>query len=50
MIGLLRTVSKLLASCFNLNMKEWVLVKGRIKVVPSNSVSTSKWYQPGTKT
>ena len=23
-----------------LNMNEWVLVKGRIEVVPSNSVST----------
>ena len=40
----------LLASCFNLNMKEWVPVKGHIKVVLSNSVSTSKWYRPGTKT
>ena len=34
----------------DLNMNEWVLVKGRIEVVPSNSVSTSKWYWSGTKT
>ena len=34
----------------NLNMNEWVSVKGRIKVVLSNSVSTSNWYWPGTKT
>ena len=34
----------------NLNMNEWIQVKGRIEVVPSNLVSTSKWYQPGTKT
>ena len=26
---------------FNLNMNEWVPMKGRIEVVPSNSVSTS---------
>ena len=35
---------------FNLNMNEWVPVKGRIEVVPSNSVSTSNWYQSGTTT
>ena len=35
---------------FNLNMNEWVLVKGRIKVVPSNSVSKSNRYRPGTET
>ena len=34
----------------NLNMNEWVAVKGRIEVVPSNSVSTSNWYRSGTKT
>ena len=34
----------------NLNMNEWVLVKGCIEVVPSNSVSTSNWYQSVTKT
>ena len=35
---------------FNLNMNEWVHVKGRIEVVPSNSVSTSNWYRFETKT
>ena len=34
----------------DLNMNEWVSVRGRIEVVPSNSVSTSRWYQLGTKT
>ena len=34
---------------FNLNMKEWVPVKGHIEVVLSNSVSTSNWYRSGTK-
>ena len=34
----------------NLNMNEWVAVKGRIEVVPSNSVSMSNWYRSGTKT
>ena len=34
----------------DLNMIEWVLVKGRIEVVPSNSVSMSNWYRSGTKT
>ena len=34
---------------FNLNMDEWVLVKGCIEVVPSNSVSASNWYVFGTK-
>ena len=34
---------------FNLNMDEWVLVKGRIKVLPSNSVSIGNWYLFGTK-
>ena len=34
----------------DLDMNEWVPIKGRIEVVPSNSVSTSSWYQPGTKT
>ena len=34
----------------DLNMNEWVLVKGRIEMVPSNSVSMSKWYRFGTKT
>ena len=34
----------------DLNMNEWVPVRGRIEVVPSNSVSTSSWYRSGTKT
>ena len=34
---------------FNLNMNEWVLVKGRIEVVPSNLVSMNNWYRSGTK-
>ena len=34
---------------FNLNMNEWVPVKGCIEVVLSNSVPTSKWYRSGTK-
>ena len=29
----------------DLNMNEWVSLRGRIKVVPSNLVSTSSWYQ-----
>ena len=35
---------------FNLNMNEWVSVKGHIWVVPSNSVSKSNWYRSGIKT
>ena len=35
---------------FNLNMNEWVTVKGRIEVVPSNLVSTSNWYRSDTET
>ena len=35
---------------FNLNMNEWVPVKGRIEVVPRNSVSMSNWYRPSTET
>ena len=35
---------------FNLNMNEWVSVKGRIEVVPSNSVSATNWYRFSTKT
>ena len=34
----------------DLNMNEWVPVKGRIEVVPSNSMSMGIWYRPGTKT
>ena len=35
----------------DVNMNEWVPVKGRIKVVSNNSVSTSKkGYRFGTKT
>ena len=34
----------------DVNMNEWVLVKGRIEVVPSNSVSMGSWYRSGTKT
>ena len=35
---------------FNLNINEWVPVKGHKEVVSSNSVSTSYWYRSGTKT
>ena len=35
---------------FNLNMNEWVSVKGRIEVVLSKSVSMSNWYRSDTKT
>ena len=35
---------------FNLNMIEWVLMKGCIEVVPNNLVSTSNWYRFYTKT
>ena len=48
-IGPLRVVFKCLFSYFNLNMNEWVPVKGRAEVVPSNSVFTSNWYQSGIK-
>ena len=34
----------------DLNMNEWVPVKGRMEVVPSNLVSTGSWYRSGTKT
>ena len=34
----------------DLNMNEWVLVKRRIEVVPSNSVSMGSSYWSGTKT
>ena len=34
----------------DLNMNEWVLVKGRMQVVSSNSVSMGSWYRSGTKT
>ena len=34
----------------DLNMNEWVPMKGRMKVVLSNSVSMGSWYQFGTKT
>ena len=34
----------------DLNMNEWVPVKGRIEVVSSNSMSMDSWYQSGTKT
>ena len=39
--------------CFHildLNMNEWVPVKGRMEVVLSNSVSMGSWYRFGTKT
>ena len=32
------------------NKNEWVPMKGRMKVVPSNSVSIGSWYRPCTKT
>ena len=34
----------------DLNMNEGVSVKGRIEVVPSNSVSMGSWYRSSTKT
>ena len=34
----------------NLNMNEWVPVKGRMEVVPSYSMSMGSWYRSGTKT
>ena len=34
----------------DLNMNEWVLVKKRMEVVPSNSMSMDSWYRSGTKT
>ena len=34
----------------DLNMNEWVPMKGRMEVVPSNSVSMGSWYRSGTKT
>ena len=34
----------------DLNMNEWVSVKGRMEVVSSNSMSMGSWYQSGTKT
>ena len=34
----------------DLNMNEWISVRGRIEVVLSNSVSTSSRYRFGTKT
>ena len=34
----------------DLNMNEWVPMKGRMEVVLSNSVSMGSWYQSGTKT
>ena len=34
----------------DLNMNEWVLVKGHMEVVPSNLVSMGSWYPSGTKT
>ena len=39
--------------CFHildLNMNEWVTMKGRMEVVLSNSVSMGSWYRSGTKT
>ena len=33
-----------------LNKNEWVPVKGRMEVVPTNSVSIGSWYRSGTKT
>ena len=34
----------------DLNMNEWVLVKERMEVVSSYSVSMGSWYRSGTKT
>ena len=34
----------------DLNMNEWIPVKGHMEVVPSNSVSMGSWYRSGTKT
>ena len=35
---------------FDLNMNEWVSVKGRMKMVLSNSVFTCSYYRFGAKT
>ena len=34
----------------DLNMNEWVPVKGRMELVPSNSVFVGSWYRSSTKT
>ena len=34
----------------DLNMNEWVPMKGCMEVVLSNSVSMGSWYRSGTKT
>ena len=34
----------------DLNMNEWVLVKDRMEVVMSNSVSIGSWYRSSIKT
>ena len=34
----------------DLNMNEWVSMKGGMEVVPSNSMSMSSWYRSCTKT
>ena len=34
----------------DVNMNEWVPVKGRMEVVSNNSVSMGCWYRFGTKT
>ena len=34
----------------DLNLNEWVSVKGCMEVVPCNSVSKGSWYRSGTKT
>ena len=34
----------------DLNMNEWVSMKGHMEVVPSNSVSMGSWYRSSTKT
>ena len=34
----------------DLNMNEWVLVKERMEVVPSNLVSMGSWYRSDSKT
>ena len=51
MIGSLRIVIiYLFFHILDLNMNEWVLVKGRLEVVLSNSVFMDSWYQSDTKT
>ena len=51
MIGTLQTVIiHFFFHILDLNMNEWVPVKGRMEVVPSKLVSMGSWYRSSTKT